>query len=139
MLPEIGAEIVYSASVPPGEGYDTVAIVRYPSRAAFQRMIDDPKFQEMSIHKQAGVADTIVLATDLVAAEDVASGEAVLYLVGADDAGTPVPGERAVFEVLATINGATDTFAEVRIGTAGTETIVTVTHRVLVDGLTTAE
>jgi pimeloyl-ACP methyl ester carboxylesterase len=139
MLPEIGAEIVYSASVPPGEGYDTVAIVRYPSRVAFQRMIDDPKFQEMSIHKQAGVADTIVLATDLVGAEDVASGEAVLYLVGADDAGTAVPGERAVFEVLATINGATDTFEEVRIGTAGTETIVTVTHRVLVDGLTTAE
>jgi hypothetical protein len=42
---------------------------------------------------------------------------------------------------LATINGATDTFEEVRIGTAGsvgTEAIVTVTHRVLVDGLATA-
>ncbi|MBT8213965.1 MAG: hypothetical protein KJP12_01990, partial [Acidimicrobiia bacterium] len=134
MLPEIGAEIVYSASVPPDEGFDTVAIVRYPSRAAFQRMIDDPQFQEMSIHKQAGVAETIVLATDLVSVEEVGSGEAVLYLLGADGAGTTVPGERAVFTVEATINGATDAFEEVRIGTArADDALLTVTHLPLVD------
>lgn len=76
MLPTTGAVIVDSASVPAAEGFDTVAIVRYPSRAAFLAMIDDPQFQEMSIHKNgAGVAETNVLATDLVSLDDMTFDE----------------------------------------------------------------
>ncbi|MEO0495618.1 MAG: hypothetical protein AAF081_19595 [Actinomycetota bacterium] len=140
MLPTTGAEIVYSASVPATESFDTVAIVRYPSRAAFQAMIDDPQFQEMSIHKQAGVAETIVLATDLISLGDVTSGEMVLHLIGPADAGATIPGERAAFEVAATINGHVDTFAEVRIGTADIDgALVSVTHQPLADLLDESE
>jgi uncharacterized protein (DUF1330 family) len=134
MLPGTGAEIVYSASVPATEDFDTLAIVRYPSRDAFQAMVDDPQFQEMSIHKQAGVAETIVLATDLISLDDVTSGEMVLHLIGPDQAGTAVPGERAAFEVDATINGRVDTFAEVRIGTGDVDdALLSVTHQPLAD------
>ncbi len=140
MLPGTGAEIVYSASVPATEGFDTLAIVRYPSRDAFQVMIGDPQFQEMSIHKQAGVAETIVLATDLVSLDEVTSGEMVLHLIGPDQAGTAVPGERAVFEVDATINGRVDTFAEVRIGTSDIDgAVVSVAHQPLADLLDESE
>lgn len=132
MLPTTGAEIVYSASVPATEGFDTVAIVRYPSRDAFQAMIDDPQFREMSIHKQAGVAETIVLATDLISLDDVTPDEMVLHLIGPDQAGTAVPCERAAFEVDATINGQVDTFAELRIGTSDIDdALLSVKHQPL--------
>ena len=69
-LPEIGAEIVYVADVERdligGTSFDRVAVVHYPSRAAFALMAQDPEFQEMSVHKQAGVADTVVMATNLI-------------------------------------------------------------------------
>ena len=82
----------------------------------------------------AGVAETIVLATDLVSLDDVTSGEMVLHLIGPDPAGTAVPGERAAFEVDATINGRVDTFAEVRIGTGDVDdAVLSVTHQPLAD------
>lgn len=69
-LPELGAEIVYAATVEDeliaGVRFDQVAVVRYPSRAEFSAMAADPEFQERSVHKQAGVADTVVMATSLL-------------------------------------------------------------------------
>lgn len=66
-LPEIGARVIYVGQVErdiiSDSGFDVVAVVEYPSRARFVQMTQDPAFQEMSIHKQAGVADTVVLAT----------------------------------------------------------------------------
>jgi hypothetical protein len=140
MLPEIGAEIVYNALVPATEGFDTVAIVRYPSRSAFLSMNSNPQFQEMSMHKQAGVAETVVLATELISLGDVTSGEMVLHLIGPDQIGTTVPGERAVFQVNATIIGQATTFSEVRIGTGGVESaVLSVSHQPLGDLLSQSE
>lgn len=74
-LPEIGAEIVYIGIVEQdligGTEFDQVAVVKYPSRAAFQAMTESADFQEMSVHKQAGVADTVVMATSLISAPGV--------------------------------------------------------------------
>jgi hypothetical protein len=69
MLPQIGAEIVYRADVEAdmlgGTNYDQVAVVRYPSRAAFASMQSNVDFQTLVGHKNAGVAETLVLATTL--------------------------------------------------------------------------
>lgn len=69
-LPALGAELVYAATVEDeliaGVSFDQVAVVRYPSRAEFAAMAADPEFREMSVHKQAGVADTVVMATSLL-------------------------------------------------------------------------
>ncbi|MFM8527707.1 MAG: hypothetical protein ACKOBH_06340 [bacterium] len=42
--------------------YDRVAIVRYPSRAAFFEMQRREDFQELHLHKDAGMESTIVMA-----------------------------------------------------------------------------
>lgn len=74
-LPELGAELVYAAGVEDeliaGVRFDQVAVVRYPSRAEFAAMTAEPEFQERSIHKQAGVADTVVMAADLIPTPDL--------------------------------------------------------------------
>lgn len=74
-LPETGAEIVYAGLVEQdvvgGTDFDRVAVVRYPSRAAFAAMISAPDFQEMSVHKRAGVEDTVAMATTSVAVPDL--------------------------------------------------------------------
>ena len=66
----IGAEPVFVAEATEtllGDGteWDQLGIVRYPSRAAFLSMVEDPEFQERAIHKSAGVEQSIVLVTDL--------------------------------------------------------------------------
>ncbi len=70
MLPRYGHEVMYTADVEGdligGSAWDQVAVVKYASRAAFSEMSQDPEFQEMSIHKDAGVLDTLVLATTLI-------------------------------------------------------------------------
>jgi uncharacterized protein (DUF1330 family) len=43
--------------------WDQVAIVLYPSREAFVSMLERPDFQEISIHKDAGVETSVVLVT----------------------------------------------------------------------------
>ncbi|MDW3218110.1 MAG: hypothetical protein R8F63_05810 [Acidimicrobiales bacterium] len=89
-LPEIGAEIVYSAVVEQdligGTQFDRVGVVRYPSRTAFQAMITSADFQEMNVHKQAGVADTVVMATNLLVAPDLPVLETYPYPATEDDA-----------------------------------------------------
>lgn len=70
MFPRIGAEVVYAAEVERdvigGSSFDVVAVARYPSKSAFMQMTNDPEFQEMSVHKAAGVEETTVLATTLL-------------------------------------------------------------------------
>ena len=70
MLPKYGHEVVYIADVETdvvGESaWDQIAVVKYASRASFAEMSQDPDFQEMAIHKAAGVLDTVVLATSLI-------------------------------------------------------------------------
>lgn len=66
---EIGGRPVFVAAVEQqllGDEttWDQVAVVFYPSRAAFVSMLERPDFQETSIHKDAGVAKSVVLVTE---------------------------------------------------------------------------
>jgi uncharacterized protein (DUF1330 family) len=65
---EIGGRPVFVAGVEQqllGDDtqWDQVAIVLYPSREAFVSMLERPDFQEISVHKDAGVEQSIVLVT----------------------------------------------------------------------------
>lgn len=46
----------------PGE-WDQVAILEYPSRAAFLDMLGDPEYQAAAVHRVAGLERTVLLAT----------------------------------------------------------------------------
>ena len=64
-LQGVGARLVYVADVEAtllGDGteWDRVAIVRYPTRRAFVEMQQRDDFRESHVHKQAGMAFTIV-------------------------------------------------------------------------------
>ena len=49
---------------PPGEHWDDVAIVEYPSFAVFQRMIESPTYQsEAEPHRRAALADWRLIPT----------------------------------------------------------------------------
>lgn len=65
VLAEIGAEVVFVADVDQqllGDApiWDRVAIVKYPTRRAFIEMQSRRDFQERHVHKEAGMASTIV-------------------------------------------------------------------------------
>ena len=67
ILLDIGARPVFVADVglnlinPDGTPWTQVGVVLYPSRAKLFEMIEREDFQEIAIHKQAGVEKTIVL------------------------------------------------------------------------------
>ncbi len=65
VLSEIGAEVVFVADVDQqllGDTpvWDRVAIVKYPTRRSFIEMQGRPDFQDKHVHKEAGMASTIV-------------------------------------------------------------------------------
>jgi uncharacterized protein (DUF1330 family) len=67
-LAAVGAEIVFVADVVDqllGDAprWDRVAVVRYPTRRSFVEMQQRPDFQELHEHKDAGMAQTIVMGT----------------------------------------------------------------------------
>ncbi len=75
-LAAVGAEIVLVADVdqqllgdPPA--WDRVAVVRYPTGRAFLDMQGRPDYREKHVHKEAGLARTIVMATRPVAAPEL--------------------------------------------------------------------
>jgi uncharacterized protein (DUF1330 family) len=45
-----------------GDDWDMVAIVRYPSRAAFLRMIAMPDYQAAGVHREAGLERTALIS-----------------------------------------------------------------------------
>lgn len=66
-LAAVGAEIVFAADVEDqfmGEAprWDRVAVVRYPTRASFIGMQQRDDFRKAHEHKEAGMAETIVIA-----------------------------------------------------------------------------
>ena len=70
-LMRIGAAPVFVGEVSEmllGDGtrWDQVAIVRYPSRELLLEMIEDPDFVASSVHKEAGVEETIVMVSHLM-------------------------------------------------------------------------
>jgi len=48
---------------PESESWDLVAIVEYPSRAAFLKMVSQPEYQACVYHRAAGLADTRLIMT----------------------------------------------------------------------------
>ena len=56
-----GARVVFSGHVASqvigtgGEGFHMVALVEYPSRAAFLQIANDPHVQEIGVHRAAGL------------------------------------------------------------------------------------
>jgi uncharacterized protein (DUF1330 family) len=68
-LDRVGASIVYAGStdgaVIGGEKeWDAIAIVRYPSRAAFLEMVTDAGYQEISHLRSQAVRDSRLVPTD---------------------------------------------------------------------------
>ncbi len=68
-LAEVGAEIVFVADVEmqffnDEPAWDRVAVVEYPTRAAFIRMQTLPEFRELHHHKDAGMAQTFVIGCE---------------------------------------------------------------------------
>lgn len=44
------------------DDWDMVAIVRYPNRAAFLKMVAMPDYQAASVHREAGLARTVLIS-----------------------------------------------------------------------------
>ncbi|MBV9487938.1 MAG: hypothetical protein JO246_18030 [Frankiaceae bacterium] len=102
--------------------WDRIAIVRYPSRRAMLEMESSPAFRELHVHKEAGMASTIVAATyprvETIYPVRLADEELLLLQLVADDAapGIATPGCRplATFRVDAVIIGDGRTWAAAR-------------------------
>lgn len=66
---EAGGEIVYYGAVhaglivPADESWDEVVIVRYPSFAAFRKMVTNSDYQAITKHRTAALADSRLLLT----------------------------------------------------------------------------
>ena len=92
-LTAVGASIVFVGNVtgqPLGEpAWDRIAIVRYPSRAAFIAMQDRPEFKVSHEHKEAGMEFTIILACTPAGPAGTDGGPGQLVMV-VDQGGTPV-------------------------------------------------
>ena len=68
-LATVGGKLVFSGDVSRlmlGEVedlWDTVAIAQYPSRAAMLEMMQLPEYQEISVHRSAGLAGQLNIGT----------------------------------------------------------------------------
>ena len=66
---QVGGEILWMARAeqvvigPTDEAWDDVVLVRYPSREAFRKMIGLAEYQAAIVHREAGLADTRLIAT----------------------------------------------------------------------------
>ncbi len=65
-LAAVGAELVFAGEVDQqllGDSpiWDRVGVVKYPTRRAFIEMQSRPDFQELHAHKDAGMAETIII------------------------------------------------------------------------------
>ena len=64
VLAAIGAQICFVADViDSSEPWDRVAVVRYPTRRSFIEMQSREDFQAKHVHKDAGMARTIIMGT----------------------------------------------------------------------------
>ncbi len=68
-LAKVGGKIVFSGEVSRlmlgevEELWDSVAIAQYPSRAAMLKMMQLPEYQEISLHRSAGLAGQLNIET----------------------------------------------------------------------------
>ena len=63
-LSELGGRRVFSGIPeavvigPDGEAWDMIFVVEYPSSAVFMKMITNPEYQTLAVHRTAAVADS---------------------------------------------------------------------------------
>lgn len=106
-LAAVGARLIFAADVleqPAGEpGFHRVAIVRYPTRASFLEMERREDFQELHVHKDAGMEFTIIFAAQPPAAAPAPQrqGALVLRLRRFADGAAPDPDPEGVAPLLA--------------------------------------
>ncbi len=68
-LEELRAELIYLGDcsttlvAPDGHDWDTVLLVRYPSRAAFSRMVADPRYQKITHLRTEALSAAVLQAT----------------------------------------------------------------------------
>ncbi|GAB3349451.1 DUF1330 domain-containing protein [Modestobacter lapidis] len=68
-LPRYGGEVLYAGDgstalvAEPGQEWDAVLVVRYPSRAAFSRMVADPEYQEVTALRTRALTEAVLQAT----------------------------------------------------------------------------
>jgi|YelNatPaOPRAMG01_1025707.scaffolds.fasta_scaffold47536_4 uncharacterized protein (DUF1330 family) len=67
IIEAMGGKVIYSGPVEctviGDRTWDAVAIVQYPSRKAFLRMIADPEYQRHHVHREEGLEATELYAT----------------------------------------------------------------------------
>ena len=68
MIEEAGGRVVYAGRVDQilvGEtgDWDMIALVEYPNRKAFLEMVSRPDYLQASEHREAGLEQTVLMAT----------------------------------------------------------------------------
>ncbi|MGO9901553.1 MAG: DUF1330 domain-containing protein [Solirubrobacteraceae bacterium] len=68
-LDNVGAEVLYVGDcstilvAPEGHDWDAVLLVRYPSRAAFSRMVANPDYQKITSLRTEALSNAVLQAT----------------------------------------------------------------------------
>jgi uncharacterized protein (DUF1330 family) len=68
-LPRYGGEVLYAGDgstslvAEDGQAWDAVLLVRYPSRAAFSRMVADPEYQQVTELRTRALSEAVLQAT----------------------------------------------------------------------------
>lgn len=79
-LDRYGAEVVYAGDgstvlvAEDGQSWDAVLLVRYPSRAAFSKMVADPDYQQVTHLRTQALTEAVLQATVPWSAADEAAG-----------------------------------------------------------------
>lgn len=69
LLARVGGRVVWAADAhhaliaPPGENWDQMILVEYPSRDAFVALLRAPEYQAITPHRQAALADARLIVT----------------------------------------------------------------------------
>ncbi len=65
-----GAQVLYAGEcvdpflAPPGQAWDAIAVVRYPNRASYLKMHDDPAFQAVVHLRREALREAMLLPMD---------------------------------------------------------------------------
>ena len=68
-LPRYGGEILYAGEgstalvAEAGQDWDSVLLIRYPSREAFSRMVADPEYQQVTAFRTRALTEAVLQAT----------------------------------------------------------------------------
>jgi len=79
MIEERGGRILWQGRAQqvligdPGQDWDTVVLVEYPSRKAFLEMVSTPDYMKSHEHRESGLERTIVVACTEVGGRDARS------------------------------------------------------------------